>query len=59
MFSVFNDGTKKNLLQLDGTIPVSYKGKQGFSCLSKVGARGRKALGPLKLGKLELDHHFK
>lgn len=23
---VFNDGTKKNLLQLDGTIPVSYKG---------------------------------
>ena len=26
IFPVFNDGTKKNLLQLDGTIPVSYKG---------------------------------
>ena len=26
-FPVFNDGTKKNLLQLDGTIPVKYKGK--------------------------------
>ena len=25
---MFNDGATKNLLQLDGTIPVQYKGKQ-------------------------------
>ena len=25
-FSVFNDGTSKELLCLDGTIPVTYKG---------------------------------
>ena len=29
--SVFNDGSRKELLCLEGTIPVSYKGKCGLS----------------------------
>ena len=37
---------------------------QGFSYLSEVGARGllnfgKKHSGPSKLGKLDLDYHFK
>lgn len=31
---VFNDGTKQNLVQFEGTIPVPYKGK--FECEYKV-----------------------
>ena len=32
VFSVFNDGSKNELLSLDGTIPVSYKGKFCVMC---------------------------
>ena len=34
--TVFNDGTRKSLLQLDGTIPVNYKGMEELSFFSML-----------------------
>lgn len=31
VFTVYNDGTKKNLMSLTGTIPVLYDGKNDFA----------------------------
>ena len=48
LFTVYNDGTKKNLMSLTGTIPVLYDGKNDFTFFIQCAAL-------LKLSRIRID----